>query len=284
VTPSNFNGTVNIPEGITAIGPSTATQIGNNAFANTNPNLLIWLAIGRTHIQADLFKNTGVRRVVIPNGVLHIGNNAFENTNIQSITIPSSVTFIGARAFANTSLSNVIFTPGNWSPGTAIGNQAFANTRLRNVSLPQSVRTLGSRVFCGSDLNTLFLHSHPQMQADSLAGAHNLQRVSFDNCPFLNGLGIAPNEIVRIATSENVVQSYHNMHFSHDIAMLLQDGVFYIDQALNQQLNWDSLILTRNFAVFPEMQTSSYLGFIFIPCAEARAWSVWNGEVYEKVF
>ena len=92
--PANCNGTVNIPEGITAIGagafanqqnlstitlPSTVRYIGDNAFRNT-PNM-VEVSFGEgselRSIVGSAFWHSGIREIVLPEGVESIGGSAF---------------------------------------------------------------------------------------------------------------------------------------------------------------------------------------------------------------
>jgi len=93
---------VQIPEGITYIGPRTFKE---NELTNvTIPNSV-------TFIGPEAFsKCTNLTSVNIPNSVTFIGNGAFSRcTSLTSIIIPKSVTFIGKEAFSNTSLASVTF-------------------------------------------------------------------------------------------------------------------------------------------------------------------------------
>ena len=99
-----------------------------------------------THIGEEVFRDSNLITVIIPNTVTYIGAGAFRNSNLTSVTIPNNVTHIGADAFANNQLTSV--TIGN--SVTEIGSSAFANNQLTSVTIPASVTNMGIVPFYGS--------------------------------------------------------------------------------------------------------------------------------------
>ncbi|MBQ9097843.1 MAG: leucine-rich repeat protein, partial [Clostridia bacterium] len=106
--------------------PGTVTVIAPNTFAG----------------------NSGLKEVIIGEGVIEIGANAFQGSSITKITIPSTVTLIDEGAFwACASLTEVIFTEGGTDP-LIIGNQAFRFDRaLTSISFPARLLSIGDEAF-----------------------------------------------------------------------------------------------------------------------------------------
>lgn len=76
-----------------------------------------------TAIAGELFRNSGLKQIVIPSSVKSIGANAFAGSSLTGIDIPEYVTTIGESAFAGTNLSEVILLPNV----ERIGSYAFAD-------------------------------------------------------------------------------------------------------------------------------------------------------------
>ena len=116
-------------------------------------------------------RKSGVKNIVIPEGVISIGNWAFDGcSSLKEIKMPDSLTDIGKRAFGEcTSLEKVTIPKGVKSIGqcafdgcsslkeikmpdslTDIGENAFNNcTSLEKVTIPKGVKSIGWSTFCG---------------------------------------------------------------------------------------------------------------------------------------
>jgi len=175
IAPPNFNGTVNIPEGITAIGantfagnssvmnvniPSTVTSVGGSAFFNT-PNLEY---IGVAEANMRYLSQSGILYRVsfssmqivhipqqiqgdihIPHGVTTIHTSAFASRYaVFSIHIPPTITHIGNDAFIG--MWGTIYLAYGWM---RIPGRLFEGTRVQRVVIPESVTSIGQRAFAG---------------------------------------------------------------------------------------------------------------------------------------
>ena len=118
---ANRNSVVNITL------PPTVTNIGANAFFNSNVH--VTFASGRTQIQPQLLKNQcGVVAVHLPATVTNIGREAFMN-----------MWYLQYVSFANASRL------------TSIGGLAFYNAvRLTSIAIPEGVRVIPERAFLGA--------------------------------------------------------------------------------------------------------------------------------------
>jgi len=96
----------------------------------------------------DPWYGSGIKKVVIEDGVTSIGDYAFNGCiSLTNVTIPNSVTLIGNRAFFNCgSLTNVTIP----NSVTSIGGYAFSRcSSLTNVTIPNSVTSIGNYAFFG---------------------------------------------------------------------------------------------------------------------------------------
>lgn len=116
------NGVVTIPEGY--------TEIGNNAFENSN-----------------------VVEVILPNSITSIGDFAFRNSNIVKLIMPNSVTSIGVESFSNTqSLEEIVIS----DLVTTIPEHAFYMSNISNIDL-SGILKIEYRAFFESGLKTVLL-------------------------------------------------------------------------------------------------------------------------------
>ena len=126
-----------------------------------------------TTIEAFGFRESGLERLVIPDGVKEIGEGAFYDcSNMISVEIGSGLRTIEKETFANCINLNYIFVPGTvktigesafsgcsrmleiyLSVGIEkIGNNAFADCRnIEIAEIPTTVTSMGKNIFIGCD-------------------------------------------------------------------------------------------------------------------------------------
>lgn len=104
---------------------------------------------GTMIISANVFEESKLEYVAIPESVESIGANAFYSSQLKSIEIPGSVKTIGEYAFFNSKVRSVILHEGI----NSIGNNAFTTCYyiIDGVVLPNSLNTLGDTVFGDRD-------------------------------------------------------------------------------------------------------------------------------------
>ena len=150
--------TVNVPEGVTAIGyyafsyntsvetvvlSSTVRDLGRGFDSNSSIKKVV-LNEGLETISSRAFRSTSaLEEVVISSTVKTIEDNAFQKSAIKTITIPATVETIGETAFGASLVETVIF-----EGDTSIQGFAFRGcTKLRTVFL------YGDTTFIASTLN-----------------------------------------------------------------------------------------------------------------------------------
>lgn len=158
--------------------PSTITAIGNGAFAET-----------------------GLKNIVIPEGVTSIELQAFENCqNLKSVTLPQSLKKLGYHVFANSGLTSVVIPEGI----TYLPQGTFNGCKnLETVTLPTTLETIEYNAFSNSVLTSIFIPK----------GVTNISSTSFNYCGKLSTISVSDenttydsrnncNAIIQTATNQ----------------------------------------------------------------------------------
>ncbi len=130
--------------------PFGVDEIGDSAFRNCESLESIEIFSTVEVIGRDAFRCSGLKTVVLWDGVEYISNSMFADCdNLTEIYIPSSVTKIDDWAFyACDNLETVTFNEGL----EEIGSEAFSYCpKLTGVSLPVSLTSIGSDGFYGCE-------------------------------------------------------------------------------------------------------------------------------------
>ena len=209
--------------------PSTIKKIGSGAFENTYlkeirlPSLI--------ELEHDLFKNSKLERISIPESVIEIGNCAFAETplvsiefpfnlrrigdnafqkclKIEEIDIPESVTTMGKGAFSDCKNLSYIKLPVSLKE---IPSNLFQNcTNLDSINLTHNIRKIGDNAFEKTALRELIVPSRViEIGKDAFSGCDYLERVilpdgietlddyAFSGCESLQGITL-PDSIRKL--------------------------------------------------------------------------------------
>ena len=99
-------------------------------------------------------EDSGVERVVVPEGVRTIGKHAFSyNENVTEIVLPKTLKRIEERAFCCARNLESISIPDGCE---YIGNSAFSSSGIRAIYVPESVIEIGSHAF-DTYLNMIYI-------------------------------------------------------------------------------------------------------------------------------
>lgn len=158
--------------------PSTITAIGNGAFAET-----------------------GLKNIVIPEGVTSIELQAFENCqDLESVTLPQSLKKLGYHVFANSGLTSLVIPEGI----TYLPQGTFNGCKnLETVTLPTTLETIEYNAFSNSGLTSIFIPK----------GVTNISSSAFNNCEKLSTISVSDenttydsrnncNAIIQTATNQ----------------------------------------------------------------------------------
>ena len=142
------------------------------------------------YIPNEYFKETGLKSIVLPEGVEHIGTEAFYACHsLASLVIPDSVSSISTSTFSECSSLTSVVIP---NTVTSIGEGAFAGCiNLTSIVIPDSVTTIGRKAFY--DCHSLASLTIP----DSVSSIGNL---AFSGCRSLTSL-VIPDSVNSIGIS-----------------------------------------------------------------------------------
>jgi len=147
----------------------------------------------------DIYRITGVKNVVIPEGMTRIGAYAFAGSGLQSIVIPEGVTSMGDYAFYDCELKNIELPKGI----TNIPYCAFLQCNsLVSITIPEGVKTIGTSAFsvCNNLTsiklpNTLtsigtnaFASCYDLTSIDIPSSVTNIGTTAFDSCSGLTSI------------------------------------------------------------------------------------------------
>ena len=159
----NYKGSVNIPSTVQYSGKNyTVTEIERMAFLNAE----------------------FVTDITLPPTLFAIGDNAFAGcTGIKSIIIPDGVVTIGARAFADcSSLTDVTLSN---TLDIIESSLFFQCTRLKNVAIPKSVHTIRNMAFGYSGIERINIDKNvTQLESFIFEGCVSLKRLDIDDYDF----------------------------------------------------------------------------------------------------
>ena len=97
---------------IAVVDAGSASKIGAYAFEGCTNMTQISLCNSLTSIENYTFYGTGLKNVLLPEGLQSIGDSAFASSKLESLTIPASVNYIDCYAFEyNRNLSTVYCMP-----------------------------------------------------------------------------------------------------------------------------------------------------------------------------
>ncbi|MBR5409104.1 MAG: leucine-rich repeat domain-containing protein [Clostridia bacterium] len=123
--------------------PGNLTMLGGKAFAST-PLENVTMEYGLKSIPNGLFSGcNSLQDPLIPSSVKTIEDDAFFNSGIKNVVIPEGVESIGNQAF-NTSVETISLP----NSLISIGDDAFRGT-FRSVHIPSGVQSIGCRAFGG---------------------------------------------------------------------------------------------------------------------------------------
>lgn len=170
--------------------PKTVNRIGTHFFLNCKsldnvilPEGLIpnsWTSDSKKTPKSlyALFKGcTSLKNITLPKDSTSIDVEMFENTGLEKISIPENVTVIASSAFRKCENLTEINLPKNI---TTIGSNAFEGcSKIKNIQLPQGLKTLGKEVFkdCSS-LETLMLPESLTELSGSLIAGTNIKEIN----------------------------------------------------------------------------------------------------------
>jgi uncharacterized repeat protein (TIGR02543 family) len=130
--------------GVTTI-PASVTAFDTMAFMFKGGMTEVIFEAGSTvtHLQNELFRSTGISRIVLPSTLQSIGDLVFSFTSLTSLTLPGGVNAIGVNTLPE-SLETLIFEP-RTATTLSIGNLRD-NSKIKSITFqgPGTINSLPS--------------------------------------------------------------------------------------------------------------------------------------------
>lgn len=137
--------------------PSTVTTIGGYAFAGTGLKSLV-IPEGITRIELSAFEGCeNLKSVVLPSSLKTMGYSVFAKTGLTSIVIPEGITSVPQSTFNGCKNLGSVTLP---STLEVIESYAFSDSGLTSISIPKDVTSIDPSAFNSCDnLGTISVSS-----------------------------------------------------------------------------------------------------------------------------
>ena len=165
-----------IPDSVTKLG---LRAFSNRTYDNNSPSTLTKVSLPAQINSADkAFQGQwNLKEVVFRGNWKTIPDGMFSETGLEKLVIPEGVTEIGSEAFLGSSLKEVVLP----STLTKIGDRAFSGTKLTSVTLPKNVTDIGRRAFGDIDsLTSVVIPKNLIKGSEAFAGSKNLSTINFE--------------------------------------------------------------------------------------------------------
>ena len=142
--------------------PDTVKNIKVAAFQNTPSLKEVRLSKSLTELTSEVFLNSGLTSVTVPDGVVSVSDSCFANNIcLTTVNLPASLEEIGDHVFAGcTSLEEIVLPDGM----ETLGLSAFEGCNsLTSITIPASVTT-----FEGGDI---FANCNPELKIKGVSGS-----------------------------------------------------------------------------------------------------------------
>lgn len=171
--------------------PDGLQTIGDGCFEGCERLREITIPRHVTEIGDEAFKGTGLRRVMLPDGLMSLGAGAFDQVPLTTLDIPAQTrigdnylgympkllditvdngsryyTYEDGVLYDNTGNMLLIYPAARDGLGMVpdgvevIAGRAFAGSAISGVDLPASLREIGFRAFAGSSIESAVLPPH----------------------------------------------------------------------------------------------------------------------------
>ena len=190
-----------IPDSVTEIG---VRAFGNLTYSNNKPSTLTKVSLpAQINSAARAFQGQeNLKEVVFRGNWKTIPDEMFSDTGLEKLVIPEGVTEIGYGAFSGSSLKEVVLP----STLTRIGDYAFSGTKLTSITLPTSVTDIGRRAFGDIDsLTSIVIPKNLTNGSEAFSGSKNLSTIHFEEGITKIGSGIFANTGLKSLTIPSTV-------------------------------------------------------------------------------
>lgn len=210
---------VNLHDGILSIG----------AYAFSQNSSLRELEIPSkvTFIGSYAFEQSGIRKIVIPEGVTSIGEKTFYKCNaLTSVQLPETITEIGEYAFESCNELKEIKIPEKLK---VINNYVFKDcASLKEVEIPKGVTRIGIGGFYGSGIERIYIPSTvTSIGSGAFASCLHLSDICFGGSE-TKWKSMNPSNMVDSITGYYTTTGTYTVHYNygsvHNVSFVDYDG------------------------------------------------------------
>ena len=133
--------------------PSALEHIRSSAFYYTKDITALTLPTGLKSLEDYAFQSSGLRSIVIPQGITRFGNAVFyECDSLTRVTLPADMKTLPSSTFYGTTSLKTIQLPAGLE---TIDYSAFYGSGLTAIEFPASLKTIGQQAFYGSQITEI---------------------------------------------------------------------------------------------------------------------------------
>lgn len=186
---------------------NNVTRIGDNAFSEITTLTTVTFGNSVETIGDGAFSSCPLLEGVdFPASLVTIGASAFNNSGLKRVIIPDGVDSIGFLAFTQNQLTTLDLG----TSVASIGVGAFGTNQLTNIIIPESVSSIGSAAFGENTLNSVaFKGDFVNFPENTFAANSNLTTITYCadkmNWPQTFNVGTPPATTLIAATPDPLV-------------------------------------------------------------------------------
>ncbi|MBO5240056.1 MAG: leucine-rich repeat protein [Clostridia bacterium] len=242
----------NFTSGITEIDLTSATSIGEGAFAGIQTLNSVTFGEHVKEIPAYAFVSAPIDEIVLPKTVTAIGDYAFYQTGLKQINL-ANVETIGEYAFAGTKLTEV-----SLKENAKISEGAFYNCKkLTNANGIEKVNSIGAESFAKTSLTELAL----------------------DNVVVIGDFAFGESKVTKVSFGDKLEELGENPFYGCEIKTFgkIDEMIFGEDQVVGTKLN-------ENYAISDKAQVIDGVLYQKIPTGlELVSYPMMKEQAYFKV-
>ena len=184
--------------------------IPSGLFAGCNRLKNVIIKEGITGICESAFRETAIKKLVLPSTVITVDDNAFTDCRqLEKVLLNEGLNFIGCQAFMNTVSLSQISIPDKVE---YIGSECFSHSGIKNVKLPKNdnFTFICNKTFFGcTNLEEVVLpDSVRQIGGGAFACCKSLQHINLDKIKLLCDKAFEGTALEKITLTARIIGSW----------------------------------------------------------------------------
>lgn len=184
--------------------------IPSGLFAGCNRLKNVTINEGITGICESAFRETAIKKLVLPSTVITVDDNAFTDCRqLEKVVLDENLDFIGCQAFMNTVSLSEISIPNKVE---YIGSECFSHSGIKNVKLPKNdnFTFICNKTFFGcTNLEEVVLpDSIRQIGGGAFACCKSLQHINLDKIKLLCDKAFEGTALEKITLTARMIGSW----------------------------------------------------------------------------